>query len=141
MRAGELATEFGIAGVLDFVNTQGGLVKAAISLDGVAGELSLQGAQVTAWRLRDEPPILFTSPKSALVPGRTIRGGIPIIFPWFGPNRRAPAASQHGFARTATWHLDGIETAGSKSLTMTFSLTDADAARRSGRSRFARSAP
>src|ERR1700751_1737543 len=43
MRAEELATEFGIAGVLDFVGTQHGLVKAAISLDGVVGELYLQG--------------------------------------------------------------------------------------------------
>jgi glucose-6-phosphate 1-epimerase len=126
MRAEELATEFGIAGVLDFVNMQGGLVKAAISLDGVASELYLRGAQVTAWGLRDEPPILFTSPKSAFAPARAIRGGIPIIFPWFGPSRHAPAAPQHGFARTATWHLDGVETAGSKSLTMTLSLTDGD---------------
>ena len=127
MRAEELATEFGIAGVLDFVDTQHGLVKAAISLDGVVGELYLQGAQVTAWRLRDERPVLFTSPKSAFAPGRAIRGGIPIIFPWFGPSRHAPTAPQHGFARTATWHLDGVETAGSKSLTMTLSLNDGDA--------------
>jgi glucose-6-phosphate 1-epimerase len=126
MRAEELATEFGIAGVLDFVGTQHGLVKAAISLDGVAGGLYLQGAQVTAWRLRDERPVLFTSPKSAFAPGRAIRGGIPIIFPWFGPSRHAPAAPQHGFVRTATWHLDGVETAGSKSLTMTLSLADGD---------------
>ena len=126
MRAEELATEFGIAGVLEFVSTQHGLVKAAISLDGVVGEIYLQGAQVTAWRLGDEPPILFTSPKSAFAPGRAIRGGIPIIFPWFGPNRHASSAPQHGFARTATWHLDGIETEGNKSLTMTLSLTDAN---------------
>lgn len=39
MGAEELAAEFGVAGVLDFVNTQHGLVKAAISLDGVVGEL------------------------------------------------------------------------------------------------------
>jgi glucose-6-phosphate 1-epimerase len=126
MRAEELATEFGVAGVLDFVNTQHGLVKATISLDSVVGELYLQGAQVTAWRLRDERPVLFTSPKAALAPGRAIRGGIPIIFPWFGPRRHAPTAPQHGFARTATWRLDGVETAGSKSLTVTLSLTDGD---------------
>ena len=126
MRAEELATEFGIADVLEFVSTQHGLVKAAISLDGVVGEIYLQGAQVTAWRLGDEPPILFTSPKSAFAPGRAIRGGIPIIFPWFGPNRHAPAAPQHGFARTATWRLDGVETEGNRSLTMTLSLTDSD---------------
>ena len=112
MHAEELATEFGVAGVLEFVSTQHGLVKATISLDGVVGEIYLQGAQVTAWRLGDEPPILFTSPKSAFAPGRAIRGGIPIIFPWFGPNRHAPAAPQHGFARTATWHLIGARTRG-----------------------------
>jgi glucose-6-phosphate 1-epimerase len=126
MRAEELATEFGIAGVLNFFSTEHGLVKAAISLDGMAGELHLQGAQVTAWQPRDDRPVLFTSPKSTFAPGRAIRGGIPIIFPWFGPSRHAPAAPQHGFARTSTWHLDGVETAGSKSLTMTLSLTDGD---------------
>jgi glucose-6-phosphate 1-epimerase len=126
MLAEELTTQFGITGVLEFVRTRHGLVKAAISLYGMVGELYLQGAQVTAWRLRDERPVLFTSPKSAFAPGRAIRGGIPIIFPWFGPSRHAPTAPQHGFARTATWHLDGVETAGSKSLTMTLSLTDGD---------------
>jgi glucose-6-phosphate 1-epimerase len=103
-----------------------GSLRPTISLDGVVGELYLQGAQVTAWQPRDERPVLFTSPKSAFAPGRAIRGGIPIIFPWFGPSRHAPAAPQHGFARTATWHLDGVETAGSKSLTMTLTLTDGD---------------
>ena len=50
MRAEELTAEFGIAGVLDFFETEHGLVKAAISLDGVTGEFYLQGAQVTAWQ-------------------------------------------------------------------------------------------
>jgi glucose-6-phosphate 1-epimerase len=126
MRADELTSEFGIAGVLDFVETEHGLVKAAISLDGATGELYLQGAQVTAWRPPGERPVLFTSPNSAFAPGRAIRGGIPIVFPWFGPSRHTPTAPQHGFARTATWHLDGVETAGAGSLTLTLSLGDAD---------------
>jgi hypothetical protein len=37
MQAEELTGEFGIAGILDFVETEHGLVKAAISLDGMAG--------------------------------------------------------------------------------------------------------
>ena len=41
MQAEELTAEFGIAGILDFVETEHGLVKAAISLDGMAGELYL----------------------------------------------------------------------------------------------------
>jgi D-hexose-6-phosphate mutarotase len=66
----------------------------------------LQGAHLTAW----QPPVLFTSPNSAFAPGRAIRGGIPIIFPWFGANRHAPAAPQHGFARATTWRLDSVAT-------------------------------
>jgi glucose-6-phosphate 1-epimerase len=126
MRAEQLNAEFGIAGILDFVETEHGLVKARISLGGVTGELYLQGGQVTAWQPPDERPVLFTSPNSAFAPGKAIRGGIPIIFPWFGPSRHTPAAPQHGFARTAAWHLDGVEIAGSGSLTLTLSLGDAD---------------
>ena len=126
MRAEELTAEFGIAGLLDFVETEHGLVKAAISLDGMTGELYLQGAQVTAWQPPDERPVLFISPNSAFAPGRAIRGGIPIVFPWFGPSRHAVTAPQHGFARTAAWHLDGVETAGGGSLTLTLSLGDGD---------------
>ncbi|HEV2098979.1 MAG TPA: D-hexose-6-phosphate mutarotase [Stellaceae bacterium] len=126
MRAEELAAEFGIAGVLDFAETEHGLVKAAVSLDGVSGDLYLQGAQATAWQPATERPVLFTSPHSAFAPGRAIRGGIPIVFPWFGPNRHAPAAPQHGFARTATWRLDGVETVDAGSLTLTLSLGDGD---------------
>ena len=126
MQAEELTAEFGIAGVLDFVETERGLVKANISLDGVTGELYLQGAHVTAWQPANERPVLFTSPNSVFAPGRAIRGGIPIVFPWFGPTRHTPTAPQHGFARTATWHLDGVETAGSGSLTLTLSLGDGD---------------
>jgi len=124
MRAEELTAEFGIAGTLAFVEAEHGLVKAVISLDGITGELYLHGAQVTAWRPPGEQPVLFTSPKSLFASGKAIRGGIPIIFPWFGPNRHARAAPQHGFARTTPWHLDGVETAGSEALTLTLSLGD-----------------
>jgi glucose-6-phosphate 1-epimerase len=126
MQAEKLTAEFGIAGILDFVETEHGLVKAAISLDGMVGEVYLQGAQLTAWQPPGGRPVLFTSPNSAFAPGRAIRGGIPIIFPWFGASRHALAAPQHGFARTAPWHLDRVETAGRESLILTFSLGDGD---------------
>lgn len=71
--AEELTAQFGIAGILDFEETEDGLSNAAISLDGVAGELYLQGAQLTAWQLPNERPVLFTSPRSAFAPGRAIR--------------------------------------------------------------------
>lgn len=125
MEAAELAAAFGIAGVLEFAETNG-LVGALISLDGITGKIYLQGAQLTAWQPPGERPVIFTSPNRVIAPGRAIRGGIPIIFPWFGPSRHTPPGPQHGFARTAPWHLDSIETGNDASLTMTFSLGDAD---------------
>ena len=126
VNAAKLSAEFGIAGVLDFAETEHGLVKAAASLDGASGELYLQGAQVALWQPRGERPVLFVSPNSAFASGRAIRGGIPIIFPWFGAKRDDPKAPQHGFARTAPWRLDGVEAHGREAVTLSFSLTDRD---------------
>ena len=128
MQAEELTAEFGIAGILDFVETKHGLVKAAVSLGDIAGELFLQGAHLTAWQPAGARPVIFLSGHSNLAPGKAIRGGIPIIFPWFGANRHASASPQHGFARTTTWHLDSVETAGHESLTLTLGLGDGNVA-------------
>jgi glucose-6-phosphate 1-epimerase len=67
----------------------------------------LHGAHVTHFQPRGEPPVLFLSPRSAFVPDRAIRGGVPVVFPWFGPDPDDPAAPQHGFARTAAWTVEG----------------------------------
>src|SRR5215831_4610209 len=106
MRAEEFTAEFGIAGTLDFVETEHGLVKAVISLDGITGELYLHGAQLTAWRPPGERPVLFTSSKSVFAPGKAIRGGIPIIFPWFGSRSDGKPGPAHGFARTSDWTME-----------------------------------
>ena len=66
----------------------------------------LHGAHVTHFQPRGEPPVLFLSPRSAFAPGRAIRGGVPVVFPWFGPDPDDPAAPQHGFARTAAWSVE-----------------------------------
>jgi hypothetical protein len=69
------------------------LVKAAISLGGMAGELYLQGAQVTAWQpAGGGRPVLFTSPNAVFAPARAIRGGIPIRRS-SPPNSASPAFS------------------------------------------------
>lgn len=126
MRAEDLAAEFGIKGVLDFTTVGSGLVKAVVSLDGIAGELVLQGAQLTRWDPPGGHPVIFMSPNSAFAPGTAIRGGVPLIFPWFGPHRSAREAPQHGFARVAPWRLDSVERRGAGELTMALSLTSDD---------------
>ncbi|HYM71368.1 MAG TPA: D-hexose-6-phosphate mutarotase [Stellaceae bacterium] len=125
MHAAELASRFRFPGIVEFAETEHGLVKATVSLDGTTGELFLQGAQVTAWQRAGERPAIFTSPNSAYAPGKAIRGGIPVIFPWFGPHPANPGLQQHGFARTAPWQLDAVERDG-RAVTMMLSLTPDD---------------
>ncbi len=125
MRATELQSRFGIPGAVDFAETEEGLVRARVSLDGMTGELFLQGAQVTQWQPPGKRPVIFTSPNTAYAPGKAIRGGVPVIFPWFGPHPTDPKAPQHGFARTADWRLDAVECAAG-AVTLTLSLAPED---------------
>ena len=106
MTAAALAAKFRIPGVVEFTETVHGPVKAAVSHAGMTGELVLQGAQVTAWRPPKARPVIFLSSRAVLANGKAIRGGIPIIFPWFGPHPSDPRAPQHGVVRTAKWRLN-----------------------------------
>ena len=109
MNAATLASQFSIAGALDFVDTENGLAKAVVSCGGMTGELFLQGAQVTQWQPAGARPVVFLSSRVNLAPGKAIRGGVPVIFPWFGPHPSDPAAPQHGLVRATPWQLDSAE--------------------------------
>src|SRR5204862_6360071 len=50
-----------------------------------------------------------------------IRGGIPVIFPWFGPRE---GMAQHGFARTKNWDLKEFVPAADGSVSVRLALPD-----------------
>lgn len=125
----QLNANFGIPGVLEF-EEHNSLIRARVNTPACSGELYLQGAHVTAWQPAGAEPGLFLSEKSAFAPGKAIRGGIPIIFPWFGA-RTATAddprsdGPSHGFARTQPWNLDfGAYAAEELHLSLTLEPTD-----------------
>lgn len=78
--------------------------------------LFLQGAHLTHFAPTDEPEWLWLSDTARFEPGRAIRGGIPICWPWFGvPDKNPPEVrrriltdASHGFARTAVWKLEDV---------------------------------
>lgn len=67
-----------------------------------------QGAQLATWSPGSDP-VLFLSTRTRTEPGRAVRGGVPICFPWFGPGRDGSLEPAHGFARVASWHLGRLE--------------------------------
>lgn len=80
----------------------GGLPKLTINSDWSTAEIYLHGAHVTHFQKFGELPVLFMSEKSRYQHDSPIRGGIPIIFPWFGSREGHQA---HGFARLLDWEL------------------------------------
>lgn len=90
--------------------------------------VSRQGGQVLRFQARGRPPLLWLSPLAQLRPGKAIRGGIPLCFPWFGPHPADPALPAHGFARLRDWRLAEARRGGDD-LHLVLAL-DADAASR-----------
>ena len=83
-----------------------GLSRLAVDSARGTGEAALPGAHVTAWHpASSRRPVLWTSRRSLFEPGRAIRGGVPICFPWFGPHGGDASAPTHGFARLRPWTL------------------------------------
>ena len=106
MQGAKELSQFNIPNALRFEDTPGGLVRAVISTPQAEADIYLQGAHVTHWTPRGQQPVLFVSSKSLFTPGKAIRGGVPVIFPWFGPRGDGKPGPAHGFARSMEWALE-----------------------------------
>lgn len=91
----------------------------------VRATVTLQGAQLIAWQPAGEKPVIWLSDKTAWTPGKAIRGGVPICWPWFGPAGE-PA---HGFARTLPWNLTAHDE-NESSVMLTFELKSSEQSRK-----------
>ncbi|KEA63669.1 Aldose 1-epimerase [Marinobacterium lacunae] len=67
--------------------------------------ISLQGAQVLSYTPTGQPDLLWVSPLSLYQQGKSIRGGIPVCWPWFGDHAEDADKPAHGFARNALWQV------------------------------------
>ncbi|MHB1701769.1 MAG: D-hexose-6-phosphate mutarotase [Acidobacteriaceae bacterium] len=134
MDAHSLQDQFGIPGALSFDETASGLLRANISTPSAEATLYLQGAHLTHWQPTGQRPVLFTSGRSDFALGKPIRGGIPVIFPWFA-DRKGAAGPSHGFARVEKWQLAFAAIAGDD-LHLTMTLGPSAQSRRLGYDRF-----
>jgi D-hexose-6-phosphate mutarotase len=108
-------------GRVAFLDGQNELPTVEITTAWSRAEAYLLGAHVTHFQKKGEPPLLFMSQCSRFAEGHAIRGGIPVIFPWFGPREGLP---QHGFARLKTWDLREVVSAPDGSVSVRFCLPD-----------------
>ena len=112
----ELQGKFAIRDHISFHEDEPGMVQMRVVAHASESTIYLQGAHLARWTPHGGNPVLYLSPKSALAPGKPIRGGVPVLFPWFGPRWNAAefdaahgtTSPMHGFARTTSWALDRV---------------------------------
>lgn len=107
----------------------GGLPRARVAGARADAEVYLQGGHVTRWQPHGAAPVLFLSTRAAYAPGKAIRGGVPVIFPWFGAHPTDRQAPMHGFARSRPWRLASSGPGPDESVVLELALED-DAATR-----------
>jgi len=98
--------QFDIPDAICFEAGSGGFMRAIVSTPAAEGELYLHGAHVTQWAPRGRRPVLFLSSRSQFLRGKAIRGGVPVIFPWFGARSDGRPGPSHGFARDLEWTVE-----------------------------------
>ena len=102
-RLADLNARLGLHDQLRFVEGLGGLPVVEIENAQASASLALQGAHLLTWTPRGQQPVIWLSPDAKFAPGKSVRGGVPVCWPWFGPHPGEPAFPAHGFARTVPW--------------------------------------
>ena len=101
----ELNAKFSIAGHLHFKAGPGGLLEIHIANALGDAAIALQGGHITHFCPKGQAPLIWVSERAHYAPGKAIRGGVPVCWPWFGPHATDTTLPAHGFARTALWQV------------------------------------
>ena len=124
----QLNAQFGVPGRVMFVEGRGGLPVVEM-VNGVGKTaVSLHGGHVLSYEPNGQAPVLWMSQLAEFAPGKAIRGGIPVIWPWFGSHPSDSSKPSHGFARRQLWTVQGVEVSGERRR-LTLSLSDSPESR------------
>jgi glucose-6-phosphate 1-epimerase len=107
--ATDLKQRFGLDGVLSFSEQPNGFVVATVSNAHASATIAMQGAHLMSFQPAGQQPLIWMSPQARLEAGKSIRGGVPVCWPWFGPHQSEKGFPAHGFARTVPWRLNQVE--------------------------------
>lgn len=102
---------FGIQDRVNFETGNAGLPFIHVQNQSASALISLYGGQILSFKPVDEKAdMLFLSKKSLYGEGKAIRGGIPVYWPWFGPDPKGLQRPNHGFVRNQLWTVTDTTT-------------------------------
>ncbi|MGO2167299.1 D-hexose-6-phosphate mutarotase [Pseudoalteromonas sp.] len=92
-----------------------------------SAKIFLQGAQLTEFTPKDRKPLIWVSSKEDFQEGKSVRGGIPICWPWFGANAKNSDWPTHGVARISLWRADEVTEQGNEiRVSLTLPMAEVD---------------
>jgi len=94
---------------LIFKNGRGDIPVIEIKNCYASATISLQGAHLLSWIPAGEEEVIWLSEHASFATGKSVRGGVPICWPWFGAHVSNEAFPAHGFARTTLWQVLSTE--------------------------------
>jgi len=100
-----LNDRFALADQLRFTPGPGGLPIAAITNRHGSASVCIHGGHVTSYKPIGHDEVLWVSSLSKYQPGKAIRGGIPICWPWFADHPTQPEKPAHGVVRAMMWEV------------------------------------
>ncbi|WP_435219084.1 D-hexose-6-phosphate mutarotase [Luminiphilus sp. nBUS_07] len=122
-----LNNKFGIGALLSFTQLLSGTKLIAIDTPLAAATISLEGGQVVAWHPKSQSePVLWVSKLAQFAPGKAIRAGVPICWPWFGAHPKSSQLPGHGFARVVPWSVESTRVDAEGVIDVKLKLADAE---------------
>lgn len=125
----QLNARYGIAGQVTFKEGAGGLIVVDVANNKSSASIALQGAHLLTWSLHGQPPVIWLSKAAKFAPGKSVRGGAPICWPWFGAHPRESSYPSHGYARTVPWEVIETKALSESNTHLIFRLVTSDATR------------
>jgi len=129
MTLAKLNQQFGTTNHLKFTEISGGLIAAEINNPHASASIALQGAHLMTFQPKGHEPVIWLSKYAKFAPGKSIRGGVPICWPWFGPHATDAKLPGHGYARTVLWDVLKVDALTDGSTFISFGLIETDATR------------
>ncbi len=110
-----------------FEQLDNGIILAKIDNAYATATISLYGGQVVEWQPKSQTaPVLWCSKLVQYKPGKAIRAGVPICWPWFGAHPTETKSPSHGYARISEWDLMSVSTTVSGSTEICMTMLDSE---------------
>jgi len=125
-----LNKQFGIDKHIIFKESVGRQAVVEIVNSHSTASIMLQGAHLISWVPKGEKPVVWLSKDAKFAQGKSIRGGVPVCWPWFGPHETESSFPAHGFARTVAWDVVETKQLDNDSTQITFQIVQSDDTRK-----------